>query len=185
MASSRFAEKLIFSLRQRVWKLHITPDEFGDRLHQAELQNGRSRVTPTLRENGVESLDLRLVNAETFEVIPDGLVNPYRPEVVIQLRGHIDIGPDGEPTVSLEGGADTSSVIRFLGTAAVLLFIAVYNLLILDPPNKLAYGLFVFVLVFLGWGLFQAWDLTDRVWSDAVNVVGGLVNEPRPRDRDT
>lgn len=131
-------------------------------------------IPDSLRAHGVDSVCVIVERDSSFRIELSGLENPYRPRMDIEGRGRL--GADS--ALHFEVGLKRSSLRGLVVIAAVLLALAGYNLLVLDPPNRFAYVLFVFVPSLLGWCWFQVHDLTGRAWPGLSAFAKRLLVDP-------
>lgn len=148
--------------------------DFVARLQRASGWHERNVIPDSLRAHGVDSVCVIIERDGRFRMELSGLENPYRPRMDIEGRGHL--GPDS--ALLFEVGLKRSSLRWLAVITAVLLALAGYNLLVLDPPNRFAYVLFVFVPSLLGWCWFQVHDLTERAWPGLSAFVKRLLVDP-------
>jgi hypothetical protein len=149
-------------------------EEFVTRLRNASGWHERNVVPDSLRAHGVDAVSLIVEADRRFRVVLNGLDNPYRPAMEIEGRGWLS----ADSVLHLEIGPTKSSVRGIAIVSAVLLALAGYNLLVLNPPNRLAYVLFIFVPSLLGWCWMQVADLTDRAWPGLLSFVKRVLVYP-------
>ena len=147
--------------------------ELTRRLHATDILRGGA-VPDQLRESGVEAVYLEILPNGRFRVILEGLRSSFRPSMEIEGRGQLVMGPSGN-TVKVELHPKTSSVWGLAITVTVLLVLTWYNLVVLDPPNKLAYIVPVFVGSLLVMCYLQVRSLTRRVWPGMLVAVKRLL----------
>ncbi len=131
-------------------------------------------IPGSLREHGVDALVFDVEQDGRFRVLLDGLDNAYRPGMEIEGRGWLETDPSGKPVIYFEVRPRSSSIWTGAIVTAFLLGVAGYNLLVLDPPNRFAYIVFLFAPLFLVWDWMQVRMLTDRVWQGLLVVLKRL-----------
>src|SRR5262249_5055275 len=117
------------------------------RLSRSAVLRGDA-IPQELRDNGVEAVYLETQADSRFRVIFEGLRTSWRPSMQVAGTGELIADPSGSSTIRLAIRPKASSLWRVAITAAVLLALTWYNLIIDDPPNKLAWIVPVFIFVF-------------------------------------
>jgi hypothetical protein len=148
--------------------------ELTRRLHATDILRG-SAMPDQLRDSGVEAVYLEVRPDGRFRVILEGLRSSVRPSMEIEGRGQLIGGPSGSTSIEVEVHPKTSAVWKVAVTVTVFLGLTWYNLVVVEPPNKLAYILPVFagLLVVMSW--LQVQSLTRRVWPGVLIAVRHLL----------
>jgi hypothetical protein len=152
----------------------LTVSELARRLQTTDVLRGGA-LPAQLRESGVTAIYLEAWPDGRFRVILEGLRSSFRPSMEIEGRGRLVT--DGSAGTRIEVGIHpkTSSIWGATITVTGLLGLTWYNLVILDPPNRLAYILPVFAALVLLMFWAQVHSLTRRVWPGVLIAVRRLL----------
>ena len=113
-----------------------------------------------------------------FRVLLEGLENPYRLGMEIEGRGWLGTDSSGNPVMHFEVCPRNSSIWTVTIVTAFLLGVDAYNLVVLDPPNKFAFVVLLFVPLFIAWDWMQIRMLTQRAWPGLLTVLKLLAANP-------
>ena len=153
----------------------LSEKEVMDRFRHAAGEHTGDSVPPRLREYGVEAMHLEVQGDYGFRLTFDGLRAPTRPGMEIEGRGRIVIDSSGKAKIHVGIGAKKSAVWRIGVAVTLLLTLELYNVVVLDPPDKLAYVVAIFAVAVVVMSWLQVRSLAERVWPSFLSVVNRLV----------
>ena len=148
--------------------------ELARRLHTTDVLRGGA-LPDQLRESGVEAVYLDARPDGQFRIILEGLRSSFRPSMEIEGRGRLVTDGSGGTRLEVRIHPKASSIWAAAITVTGLLGLTWYNLVILDPPNRLAYILPVFAALLLLMFWAQVHSLTRRVWPGVLIAVRRLL----------
>lgn len=125
----------------------------------------------------MESLQVIVQPDGAFRLLAEGLTTPFRPGVEIEGRGRLGHDVGGVLTIEFEVGVQSSTRWRVGITSLVFVVLAAYNILVVEPPNRFAYVLFLLVPFIFVWAWVQVRVLTERAWPGLLSVARRLVEE--------
>ena len=164
----------ILAARSTTISVTAPPTELIARL-QAAGWEAYGPIPESLREYGVDALTFTVEHDGSFRILLHGLQNAYRPGMEIEGKGWFATDSSKNPVVHFELRPRESSIWSTMIVSVALLSLTGYNLAVLDPPNKIAYVLPVFVVFLIGWNWMQVRMLAERAWPGLLIVVKRLL----------